>query len=88
MDNPNVEGSPPSGQLRVDTQAPDGNIAPMSDEFKVMDAPSRLVMTNSPVDLNGHKLFEIQHTITLTEEEGLTTLEIISAVLSAGLNAD
>ena len=45
-------------------------------------------MTNSPLDLNGYKLFEIQHTITLTEEEGLTSLEIISAVLSAGLNSD
>ena len=30
----------------------------------------------------------IQHTITLIEEEGLTTPEIILAVLSAGPNAD
>lgn len=78
----------PGGQLHVDIQAPDGSIMPMSGEFKVTDEPSKLVMTNSPLDANGQKLFELQHTITLTEAAGQTTLNIVSEVLMAGPNAD
>jgi len=78
----------PGGSLHVDTQGPDGAIMPMTGEFKVVDEPSKLVMTNSPLDANGNKLFEIQHTLVLTEADGKTILNITSEVLSASANAD
>ncbi len=79
----------PGGQLRVDTQGPDGVIMPLTGEFKVVDEPSKLVLTNSPLDADGNKLFEVQHTILLSEnDDGHTTLDITSEVLSAGPNAD
>src|SRR5665213_663680 len=76
------------GQMHVDTQGPDGVIMPLTGEFKVGDEPSKLVMTNSPLDADGNKLFEIQHTLVLSEDDGQTTLDITSEVLSAGPNAD
>ncbi len=78
----------PGGQLRVDTQGPDGVITPLTGEFKVVNEPSKLVLTNSPLDQNGNKLFEIQHTLVLTEVSGQTTLDITSEVLWAGPNAE
>ena len=76
------------GKIQVDTQSPDGSIMPLSGEFKVIEEPSKLVMNNSPLDPEGNKLFEIQHTLVLMEENGQTTLNITSEVLSAGPNAD
>ncbi len=78
----------PGGKLTIDTQAPDGSIIPMTGEFKVIEAPSKLVMTGSPLDPAGNKLFEIQHTIELTEEDEKTTLAIMSEVLEAGPHAE
>ena len=78
----------PGGQLRVDTQGPDGSIMPMTGEFKVVDELNKLVLTNSPLDADGNKLFEVQHTVLITETDGYTVLNITSEVLSAGPNAD
>jgi uncharacterized protein YndB with AHSA1/START domain len=78
----------PGGQIHIDTQSPDGVIMPMTGEFKVVDEPSKLVMTNSPLDADGNKLFEIQHTLVLNETDAHTTLDITSEVLSAGPDAD
>ncbi len=78
----------PGGQLRVDTKAPDGRIMPMTGEFIVVEEPAKLVMTNSPLDPEGNKLFEVQHTVLFTETDGNTTLNITSEVLSAGPQAD
>lgn len=78
----------PGGQLKIDTQGPDGVIMPLTGEFIVVDACNKLVMTNSPLDGAGNKLFEIQHTIDLSETDGQTTLQITSEVLSAGEHAD
>jgi len=78
----------PNGILKVDTQGPDGTIMPMSGIFKVVEAPTKLVMTNSPLDAQGQKLFEIQHTVELTENEGKTTLDLTSEVLFAGPQTD
>lgn len=77
----------PGGQLRVDTQGPDGTIMPMTGEYKTVEEPTTLVMTGSPLDAEGNKLFEIQHTIVFTEKDNQTTLDITSEVLSAGPNA-
>jgi uncharacterized protein YndB with AHSA1/START domain len=78
----------PGGQLRVDTQSPDGTIMPMTGEFKTIDPPSTLVITNAPLDANGKKFFEVQHTLVLTEVDNTTTLAITSEVLFAGPAAD
>src|SRR5580765_3409965 len=51
------------GKLRVDTQGPDGVIMPMTGAYKVVDAPSKLVFTGSPLDADGNALFEVQHTV-------------------------
>lgn len=45
-------------------------------------------MTNPPLDADGNKLFEIQHTLLLSEANGQTTLDLTSEVLSAGPNAE
>ena len=76
------------GALQVDTQGPDGAIMPMTGTFVVVDEPSKLVMTNSPLGPDGGTLFEIQHTVELTEENGQTRLDITSEVISAGPNAE
>lgn len=76
------------GKLNVETKSPDGAIMPLTGEFKVVDEPAKLVMTNSPLDANGNKLFEVQHTLVLTEADGKTTLDLTSEVLSAGPDAD
>jgi uncharacterized protein YndB with AHSA1/START domain len=78
----------PGGQLRVDTQGPDGNIMHMTGEFKVVDEPTKLVLTNSPLGPDGTQLFEIQHTLLLSEANGQTILDVTSEVLSAGPNAE
>ena len=78
----------PGGELHVDTQAPDGTIMPLTGAFEVVEEPSKLVMTNSPLGPDGQKLFEIRHTLVLTEVDGGTALEITSEVLSAGPNAE
>lgn len=78
----------PGGNLRVDTQAPDGSIQPMTGEYKVVEEPSKLVMTGAPLGPDGEKLFEVQHTLVLTETDGQTTMEITSEVLSAGPDAE
>jgi uncharacterized protein YndB with AHSA1/START domain len=78
----------PGGQLQVDTKGPDGAIMHLTGQFKVVDEPTKLVMTNSPLDSDGNKLFEVQHTLVLTENDGQTTLDLTSEVLSAGPNAD
>ena len=78
----------PGGQIRIDTQGPDGAIMPLIGEFKVVEEPSRLVITNSPLDADGNKLFEVQHTIEITEDGDKTVLNVTAVVLSAGPNAE
>jgi uncharacterized protein YndB with AHSA1/START domain len=78
----------PGGLIKIYTQGPDGTIMPLTGEYKIVEEPSKLVMTNSPLDADGNKLFEIRHTILLTENNGQTTLNITSEVLSAGPDAE
>jgi len=78
----------PGGKLHIDTKGPDGAVMPLTGEFNVVEAPSKLVMTNSPLDADGNKLFEVRHTLHLSEADGQTTLDITSEVLLAGPNAD
>jgi len=78
----------PGGQIKIDTKSPDGTVMPLTGEFKVVEEPSKLIMTNSPLDANGNKLFEVQHTIELSEADNETTLSITAEVLSAGPHAE
>ncbi len=78
----------PGGAIHIDTQAPDGSIMPLIGTYIVVEEPSKLVFTNSPLDAAGQKLFEIQHTVELTESDGVTTLHITSEVLMAGPHAE
>jgi uncharacterized protein YndB with AHSA1/START domain len=78
----------PGGQIKVDTKSPDGSIMPLVGEFNTVEEPSKLVMTNAPLDDEGNKLFEVRHTIILGEADGKTTLDITAEVLSAGPNAE
>jgi uncharacterized protein YndB with AHSA1/START domain len=74
----------PGGKLKVDMKSPEGWLFPSVGEFKTVEQPERLAFTNSPLDKDGNKLFEVLHTVTLTEEAGKTLLEITSEVLEAG----
>ena len=78
----------PGGKLKADTKDPDGNIMPLYGEFKVVEEPNKLVVTNYPMDEAGNKLFEIQHTVLLSEESGKTTLDLTSEILYVGPDAD
>ena len=71
------------GQLKIDTKAPDGSIMTIHGEFKVIDRPTRLTMTNYPLDENGDKLFEILHSLELSEVDNQTILELTSEVVYA-----
>jgi uncharacterized protein YndB with AHSA1/START domain len=78
----------PGGKMNFDSQGPNMPLMHAVGEFKVVEEPSKLVMTNAPLGPDGQPLFEVQHTIVLTEANGQTTLEITSEVLNAGPNAD
>jgi uncharacterized protein YndB with AHSA1/START domain len=78
----------PGGALHIDTKAPDGTIMPVTGTYEAIEEPSKLVMVSSPLDADGNKLFEVRHTVELSEIGGKTTLNITSEVLSAGPNAD
>jgi uncharacterized protein YndB with AHSA1/START domain len=77
----------PGGQLRVDMKGPDGMVYPSSGVFKEVIKPERLAFTNSPLDADGNKLFEVLHTATFTEHDGKTVLSLTSQVVSAGPDA-
>ena len=75
------------GQIRVDMKGPDGTIYPSTGTFVTLVEPERLVMTNTPLDSEGNVLFEVRHSLTLSEHDGQTVLDLISEVVSAGPKA-
>jgi uncharacterized protein YndB with AHSA1/START domain len=78
----------PGGKLRIETQDPQGNIMPVVGEFTEVEQPKKLVQIDTLLDADGNKLFDVRHSLTLTENNSQTTLEITSEVLWAGPNAD
>jgi len=76
------------GQLSINTKSPEGEIMPLSGEYTTVEEPTKLVMVSSPLDAEGKKLFEVQHSIELTEANGQTTLDLVSEVLWAGPNSE
>ncbi len=74
----------PGGKIRIDMKGPDGTVYPSSGEFEEVAKPERLAFTNSPLDSEGKPLFEVLHTLVLTEAAGKAELNLTSRVLSAG----
>jgi uncharacterized protein YndB with AHSA1/START domain len=60
---------------------------PLTGEYTLVDEPNKLVMTNSPLDADGNKLFTVQQTVEITAEGDQTVLTVTSEVLEAGENA-
>jgi uncharacterized protein YndB with AHSA1/START domain len=86
----------PGGAIRIDMQAPDGTVYPMTGEVLESLAPSRLVFTSGPVDHAGKPLLESRTTVTLGEESGKTRLTVkarakglvpIARMMLAGMEA-
>src|SRR6476469_1148805 len=62
----------PGGKLHLDTKSPEDVIMPVEGEFLVVEEPSKLVLNNRLLDADGNELFNVQHTVVLTEEDGKT----------------
>jgi uncharacterized protein YndB with AHSA1/START domain len=77
----------PQGKLRIDMQGPDGVRYPSIGEFQEVVPPERLVFTNSPLDADNNILFEVRHSLRLSEANGQTTFDLTSEVVSAGPKA-
>jgi uncharacterized protein YndB with AHSA1/START domain len=77
----------PEGEIRFDSKSPDGSVMHTVGVYKIVEEPERLVFTNGPLDTDGNKIFEVQHTLVLTEIGGKTQLDLTSEVLSAGSSA-
>jgi uncharacterized protein YndB with AHSA1/START domain len=49
----------PGGKIVVDMKGPDGTVYPSVGEYKEVVVNQKLAFTNSPLDANGNKLFEV-----------------------------
>jgi len=70
----------PGGEIYIDMKAPDGTVYPMVGRFIEIIKPEKIVFISGPLDEAGELLFEIMNTITLTEQDGKTTLTVIAEV--------
>ena len=77
----------PGGAIRIDMTAPDGVTYPMTGVFRELVRPDRLVLVTTPIDDDGHPLFEVLLTVTLTPEGERTRLTLEAEVLSQGPEA-
>lgn len=66
------------GALRIVMHGPDGNDYPMKGEFLEVLPPERLVFTSIALDKDGNHLLEGETTVTFTEQDGKTTLRLVS----------
>lgn len=77
----------PGGDIYVVMQAPNGTRYPMGGQFREIVAPERLVLTTGALDEQGKLMFELLHTVTLTDQDGLTVLTIRSKVIKTSPGA-
>jgi uncharacterized protein YndB with AHSA1/START domain len=84
------------GASRIVMHGPDGNDYPMKGVFTEVRAPERLVFSNIALDHEGNHLLEGETTVTLTEQNGKTTMTLkshavgrvpIAHQMLAGMNA-
>ena len=66
------------GALRIVMHGPDGNDYPMTGVFTVVKVPERLVFTNVALDNDGNHLLEGETAVTFSEQNGKTTLYLVS----------
>jgi hypothetical protein len=66
------------GALRIVMHGPDGNDYPMKGVFLEVAPPERLVYSNIALDKDGNHLLEGETTVTLSEQDGKTTLYLVS----------
>jgi uncharacterized protein YndB with AHSA1/START domain len=66
------------GALRIVMHGPDGNDYPMKGVFTEVKASERLVFSNIAVDNDGNHLLEGETIVTLTEQDGKTTIVVKS----------
>jgi uncharacterized protein YndB with AHSA1/START domain len=81
--NPVCEFDPrPGGRIHIAMTAPDGTVYPMDGEVKEIVAPERLVMLCLCCgDDSGTPGVEVLNSITFSEENGRTTVDIEARVL-------
>jgi uncharacterized protein YndB with AHSA1/START domain/DNA-binding transcriptional ArsR family regulator len=77
----------PDGELRIDIQAPDGTVFPMTGVVKEAAEPERLVFIATPLDEAGNRLFEVLHTVRFMAESSKTRLSVEARVFFAGPDA-
>jgi uncharacterized protein YndB with AHSA1/START domain len=84
------------GKLRIVMHGPDGNDYPMKGVFREVTPPEKLVFSNIAIDNDGNHLLEGETTVTLTEQDGKTTVRVQARVVGrvphapqmiAGMNA-
>ena len=84
------------GALRIVMHGPDGNDYPMKGVFLEVTPPERLVFSNIAIDHDGNHLLEGETSVTLTEQNGKTTMTLKSHAVGrvpiahhmlAGMNA-
>ena len=66
------------GALRIVMHGPDGNDYPMKGVFLEVAPPERLVYSNIALDKDGNHLLAGETTVTLSEQDGKTTLYLVS----------
>ncbi len=66
------------GALRIVMHGPDGNDYPMKGMFLDIAPPERLVFSSIALDNEGNHLLEGETTVTLLEQNGKTTLRLVS----------
>jgi len=77
----------PGGAIHVDMRGPDGTVFPMGGEFREVVEPERLVFTTTAIlDAEGNPQLENLNTVTLTEQDGKTTLTLHVKVIKATAN--
>lgn len=68
------------GAIGIDMRAPDGTVYPMRgtvDEFSVGE---RLVFTASPIDAQGHPVFDCRYEVLFEERDGFTLVRLAGQV--------
>jgi len=82
--NPRCEADArPGGLIRIDMQAPNGTVYPMSGIYLELIEPEQITLTTGALDEKGALMFEFLHVVTFLEKAGKTTLTIRSRVIKS-----
>jgi len=75
------------GHIRLEMNAPDGAVYPMSGTFVEVTPPEKIVFKAAALDPKGKAIFEILNTISFEEVKGKTRLTLHTEVLWMGPDA-